>query len=323
MDSTGKIGSRFDAACEPLVDDAEATVSDVLYELAHAAGRGSLELREKLFLFAGGNLRMAWPAGAVITFVPDIQGWEPQSGRRNRVLRYFCCDVFVYPIGYASGLKVADDTLVLVDVFGRFYCYRGPPDDAIYYLAASPEQFSVIGFRYFYPIHCTAGPIEIGLLLSRLWMMIRRGADADAVCRFVVRAHGETVVVARRLVGRREVLRVCSLGCSRWRKRDSSGRLHGYVPCPPPLGEYSTVPLGRVKKGLPQDPGIAVFVGLPSGRVYARQAGDSSYYLVADSIPGFVGIGATRYFENRRFGLISERDSGRNCERPPPRLSEF
>nr|WEG69715.1 tegument protein UL24 [Mastomys natalensis cytomegalovirus 3]WEG69855.1 tegument protein UL24 [Mastomys natalensis cytomegalovirus 3]WEG69995.1 tegument protein UL24 [Mastomys natalensis cytomegalovirus 3]WEG70135.1 tegument protein UL24 [Mastomys natalensis cytomegalovirus 3]WEG70275.1 tegument protein UL24 [Mastomys natalensis cytomegalovirus 3] len=316
------IVSHFDAACRITRDeDDEIMVVDVLREISDAASRGTLEVENKIAGLTGTVIKLAWPAGATITVISGIRGWEPSRVVGcSRILRYCCCELFIYPVGRARGLRSLEEALILVDIFGRFHAYREPPDDAVYFLAESAEEFAALGFRYLYPIHCAAGPIEVGMVLSRLWIMLRHGATVGAVSRFVIRAHGETVVVGRQMPGSRELLRVCSLGCLRWGRRGSAPPIRELPRCP--AGEKAVAPLGRVKRGFDRDFGVPVFIGIPTGAVYALAHDGSAFFLIAGSVPGFAGLGMSRYEHNRRFGRRALRDCGLCSDKAPTCLAE-
>ncbi|AAF99121.1 pR24 [rat cytomegalovirus strain Maastricht] len=326
----------------PSGDEAEADDTAVrsvspsaalLCDFADEVARGTDAVRALIARHAGRLVPLPWPEGAGVLVDPSVAGWEVRPGVRNRLLQHCCCDVLVYVVGRGAGLPAGFELDVLMDVFGRYYAYRGGADDALYLLSTSAEDFAAVGYRFLYPLHCRAGLGEVGIVLGRLWLLVRQGADADAVARFVVRGHGESVGVARRLPGVREVLRLCSLGCLRWSaRRDAHARGGGgLLRAPVPDGDDAVVPLGRVRRGCWPAFGTPVFVGVPTGRVFAGDVCDGSYVLVADSLPGFSGIGVSRFFENRRFarrdlGAPPEdeeerRRSGR--ERRPPCLADL
>ncbi|AFX83344.1 B24 [Murid betaherpesvirus 8] len=299
----------------------ERLIVDVLRDIANAATKSTEHIKRKVLELAGTVHRIPWPAGATLTIVPHIEGWENKPGYRSRILMYSCCEVNVYPIGYVKGIRNAGDLVFLVDVLGRFYCYSDPPDDAVYLLSGSAEEFFVLGFRYFYPIHCTAGPIDVGMVLSRLWVTIRHGGDSQTIFRFVVRGHGETVSVGRRMLGSREKLRICSLGCLRWHRKGGDGRKLMDAPCP--SCEDAIVPLGRVRHRPDDKFGVPVFVGVPTGRVYAGDLELGVYVLVAKSVPGFACLGLSRFFTNKRFGRREGNERKEPPEKCPPCLAEL
>lgn len=334
LDSSSSSSSSLSPSPSPVSSSAE-----LLCEFADEIARGSDAVRELIARHAGEVVPLPWPENAALLVDPSVDGWEVRPGVRNRILEHCCCDLLVYVVGRGTGLPDGFDVVVLMDIFGRYYAYRGGSDDALYLLSTSAEAFVSAGYRFLYPLHCLAGFADVGIVLGRLWLLIRQGGDAETVARFVVRGHGENVGVARRLPGVREVLRLCSLGCLRWSRCDGSGSgtVRKLAHAPVPEGDDAIVPLGRVRRGCWPAEGTPVFVGVPTGRIFAGDIRGGCYVLVADSVPGFSGVGISRFFENRRFArreldssLEGEGDdddesrrrrSGR--ERRPPCLADL
>lgn len=273
--------------------------------------------------YEGVALAMAWPIGTSVLLDQDIAGWGEQPDGSSRVLKYFCCDFPMFPVGRVLDVKTEKEVTLLIDMRGRAYVHAGFPDDAVYLLATSSESVLDAGLRYYYPIHCFASPVNIGMVLIRLWMLVRRGGDDDMIARYIIRAHRETTPVAREMASdRQETLRVCSLKCLRWYRAGRCGDRMKEAECP--SGDDNMIPLGRVMRtGMRSEFGIPVFLGRTTGRVFAGDLEDGSYVLVADSVAGFAGVGVSRFFENRRYCRRDLPRSVPDCERHPACVNEF
>nr|WEG68887.1 tegument protein UL24 [Mastomys natalensis cytomegalovirus 1]WEG71115.1 tegument protein UL24 [Mastomys natalensis cytomegalovirus 1] len=290
-------------------------------EAAHSADPSIV--RACLAKHEGVALAMSWPIGTSVLLEQDIGGWEEQPDGSSKVLKYFCCDFPIFPVGRVLDVKTERDVTLLIDMRGRAYVHAGFPDDAVYLLATSSELVLDTGLRYYYPMHCFASPVDIGMVLIRLWMLIRRGADDDMIARYIIRAHRETTPVAREMIsGCQETLRVCSLKCLRWYRAGRCGDRMKEAECP--SGDDNMIPLGRVMRtGMRNEFGIPVFLGRATGRVFAGDLDDGSYVLVADSVAGFAGVGVSRFFENRRYCRRDLPRSVPDCERHPACVNEF
>lgn len=301
---------------------------DVLRSIAEAARINRGKLQEKLKDVDGHLLELPWPHGNGLMIVRTKKEWRPAGSSDTAAwFRRYCCCGNVQPeiIGSvvcdAPGGK-RETVKVFVDQFGRFYAYRDPPDDALYLLALTPEDLAVLGLRHLYPLHCCSEPYRVGTLLWRLWELIRGGAGVEVVKKFIVREYGETVEVARGVIGGRERLRFCELGCLRWERRKKKAARMLRRAEKPPL-EENIVSLGRVLRVRDVDVGVPVYVGVPSGRVYAGDMDVGRRFLVADSIPGFSGLGVSRLHDNRRYGRRDLEERKLRQEREPSCLMEM
>lgn len=299
----------------------ELMAVEVLKEFSNATSKIHSRVKECVDKYAGTVLKMIWPAGSTIVIDPNIDEWEKTSDGRSRILQYCCCDIFAHPIGRAHGVYPNVELIVLIDIFGSFYVYSPPPDDAVYMLNVTPEGFAAMGFKYYYPIHSLATPVETGMVLTRLWGLIKRNVDVNTIHQFIIRGHGEKTAVARAIIGTKETLRICSLGCMQWAK-NASGSRHPNT-AQRPHSEVAIVPLGKVKQKYGSDFGIPVYMGLTTGKVYGLNIDRTCYLLVAHSLPAFARLGLAQYLENRRYGRRDVPDAMGIFERPPACPSEF
>ncbi|AEV80730.1 tegument protein UL24 [Aotine betaherpesvirus 1] len=260
----------------------------------------------------GRQVALRWPPdwSLVLSDLADDPEYGPRDVRRWN--EYLCCKMeslqFMGRAGRlsTSGGFVGETLVLLISEEGRVFCYGGPQDDAVYYVAEDLIDFSQIGLHHVERLH-RPQYLRNGYVKQEFESFIRAWAMGfDALARFIVRNQGRHLPMSYPY---QSEMRLCSLRCfeasafsgtmMRLARAYFGSRMIG-------LGtvDIQRKSCRRRSKSVYYDwPKcvIPIFM-IDDGRIFACDLLRADYVRLADNVSMFMCLGLTRYYSNRRFG---------------------